>query len=620
MRSRRTFLSALATGTGSVGFLAPWLPWASLAAPGAEARSAYRKWLLDVLPHEDRTYDPLAQMLVSAAEGGPGYHTTLTAGSVHATRPSLTYAVALLDTGESWRVQRAKDVLKTVIALQDQDPASKTYGLWPWYAQEPLSKMAPPDPRWADFCGTQLLMAWLGHRDRIGRELATSVQGAIVHAARSIQRRDVSPTNTSDAIMGTFVTLTAAQEFGLTDLRTYARERLRKLYTHITRNGSFDEYNSPTYTLIAIQELSRLLRYIKDGRDTALVAPLHELAWKHAATHFHPPTQQWAGPHSRAYETDVRQRPSTLAFLQTSSGGRAIFNLGEPLPLNFEAAQIPLECPHRLTRLLTELERPRQVRETFVKADPAKDGARQPLIGTTWLHSQIAIGSINRGDFWTQRRPLVAYWGRPQQTTFLRARFLKDGRDFSSALIFSAQHESNVLSTIVLATDHGDRHPSLDPIQNGTITARDLRLRLEFGGDLRDLVAKTFQEGGRKVIQFMDADVRFLLRPLGGQFDGAPVRWDEPELKTLSHLDAVFHQGAEKTFDLKAIKSAFCSFALQEWPYDQKKTPSAALEFTPLDGQVRAFWKLDTVTLSVTGPVKPGPAAQLNDSFRVSLA
>ena len=604
------------SGAGSAGFLNPLSLVA--ASRSSDAATFHLKWLLEILPREDKNYDPIAKMLVSSADGGPGYHTTITSGSVHGTRASLTYAVGLLETGEGWRAQRAKDILQSVLPLQDQNPSSSTYGLWPWYLEEPLSKMSPPDFNWADFCGTQLLMAWLEHRERLGRELAGEVRESVIHAARSIQRRNVSPSYTNIAIMGTFVTLAAGQEFQLADVRAYARERLRALYAHITQQGSFSEYNSPTYSLIAIQELSRILRFIRDGRDTELVAGLHELAWKHVATHFHPPTQQWAGPHSRCYDTDVRKRPSTLAFIQAGTGGASGFALGDPLPLNLEAAQVPLECPHRLARLFSKLERARQVTETFVKASPGKNGAKQAVIGTTWLHPKVTVGSVNRGDLWTQRRPLLAYWGTPDQTTFLRLRFLKDGADFASALIFTAQKESNVLSTVVLATDHGDKHPVLDPIKNGKITAKDLRLRLEFGGDLRDLVAKTIDEKGQKIVQFMDRNVRFLLRPMAGKFDGAPVKWDQPELKAIGHIDAVFYAGDSKTIDLSVVKEAFVSFALQEWPYDRKQSPTAAIEFTSLPGVARSYWKVGPIALTVTGPVKPGSFDELNDAFTVN--
>jgi hypothetical protein len=294
--------------------------------------------------------------------------------------------------------------------------------------------------------------------------------------------------------------------------------------------------------------------------------------------------------------------------------------LGEPLPLNLDAAQVPLECPRRLVRQLLQLERPRQVLETFVKADANKPGIRNPVVGTTWLHPSLAIGSVNRGDFWTQRRPLLAYWGTPEQTTSLRVRFLKDDVDFSSALSFSAQHESSVLSSVVLSTDHGDKHPSLDPVQNGTITARDLRLRFEFGGDLRDLVAKTVEENGRKHVMFMDRTVRFLLRPLDGRFGENEIQWDFPDLKSVPHIDAVFYKGESRTVDLKSLGGGFVSFALQEWPYAQKKAPAATIELAHSAGQLKTSWKLGSTTLNLAGPTRPDTFAALNDAFAVGVS
>src|SRR6185436_14782561 len=121
------------------------------------------------------------------------------------------------------------------------------------------------------------------------------------------------------------------------------------------------------YTLIAIQELSRIQRFVRDGRDAELVAGLHELAWKHVATHFHAPTRQWAGPHSRSYETDLRKRPAALAFLQAACDGKANFALTDPVPLSLEAYRLPLQCPRKWTRYFGQLDGPRQVTEAFVK-------------------------------------------------------------------------------------------------------------------------------------------------------------------------------------------------------------------------------------------------------------
>jgi len=612
MLSRRRFVAGVTSGLSLAGLASPFALHAAankLALPESRRRS-----LLAALVKEDSRFDPFAKMLVVSASSSPGYHTTLKTGDVHATRPSLTYAAALLDSGERWRIDRAKEILTVVIRLQDKDSTSTTYGLWPWYLEEPLARMSPPDWNWADFCGTTLLMVWMLHRDKLGKELSEQVHQAILHAARSIQRRNVGPGYTNISIMGTGVTLLAAQEFKLADLRAYAKERLRKLHEHVTQQGSFTEYNSPTYMIVALHELSRMLWLVKDSRDLALIRAIHDLAWKHVATHFHAPTQQWAGPHSRSYETDLRQRPATLAFLQAASGGKANFNLGDPLPLSLDACRLPLECPRKWVKYFTQLDAPRQVVETFVKSEPDKPGSQNPVIGTTWLHPRFTLGSVNRGDFWTQRRPLVAYWGTPAAPRYLRVRFLKDDRDFASALLFSAQHEGSVLAAVVFATDHGDTHPSLDPIKDGTIRARDLRLRFEFGGEGGELTVKTAGDQ-KKHLVVQDRNMRWVIRPVADAFGKDRFSWEFPELKLANHVDAIAYQGEEKAFKLDELSEAFVFFTMEEWPPDQTELRAERVDFAPGAASAGASMFTRGKVLALKLPTKPQRFSAISDLF-----
>ncbi len=190
-------------------------------------------------------YDPAAHMLREPLRS-PGYHTTLKEGTVHSTRSALGYAVALFDTGEEGLRLRACESLDTVVALQDTDPASKTYGIWSWFLEEPLSKMSPPDWNWADFCGVQLLQVALDHRSRLPPDLALRLDESIRHAARSIERRNMSPGYTNIALMGTYVTYVAAELYGWPYLKAYAAARLRRFYDYTLEQGAFTEYNSPT--------------------------------------------------------------------------------------------------------------------------------------------------------------------------------------------------------------------------------------------------------------------------------------------------------------------------------------------------------------------------------------
>lgn len=611
MLNRRDFVAALLSTAGAISLCRPH----ALRAAPAEFKLAgnQRRALLAALEREDPDYDPAARML-RAPPDGARYHTQIKTGIVHPTRASLTYAAALFDSGIEERVRRAKQILPVVIDLQDQDPASTTYGLWPWFLEEPLDKMLPADWDWADHCGVQLLTVWLGHVRELDEELTGMVRASSLHAARSIERRDIAPRHTHIALMGTYVTLVAAQEFKLADLRGYARERLRKLHRFIFEEGSLREYNSPTDTIIALAELSRMLQHVKDARDRQLISAMHELAWKHAATHFHPPTRQWAGPHSRCSETDLRKLRHTLAFIEAATGGRARFELGDPLPLDLDASRLPLDCPRKFIRHYAELPGPRELVETFARAEPQKPGGKNPVTGTTYLHPRFTLGSVNRGDFWQQRRPLLAYWGSVERCATLRVRFLHDDDDFASALIFSAQHQGQVLSMVVFATDHGDTHPSLDKLEDGTISARDLRLRFEFGSDFRDFALRSWP-GPEKAMVFQDRNARFILRPLGGRFGEEDVDWKFPETQVAGPFDVVLYSGAEKTIPLNTLSEAWLGFTLEEWPYDQKVLPSGPARLTRGPNRVQARWSVQRHTLEVGVAIKPASFDSLNDSF-----
>ena len=103
-------------------------------------------------------------------------------------------------------------------------------------------------------------------------------------------------------------------------------------------------------------------------------------------------------------------------------------------------------------------------------------------VGTTYLHPQFALGSINRGDLWNQRRPLIAHFGTAAAPGYLQLRFLKNDYDFSSAILHGTQREGLVVGAVNLITNGGDTHISLDKVKAAKIRARDLRLRFELGG------------------------------------------------------------------------------------------------------------------------------------------
>ena len=99
---------------------------------------------------------------------------------VHSVRSSLGYAEALLNSRKPEFRERAFDVLRAVLALQDQDPKSKTCGVWPYSLEEPLaSKKSPADHNWADFSAVPIIGIINNHSDILPNDLKEKTQRAL---------------------------------------------------------------------------------------------------------------------------------------------------------------------------------------------------------------------------------------------------------------------------------------------------------------------------------------------------------------------------------------------------------------------------------------------------------
>jgi len=574
--------------------------FATALCPAAELFSSHQQKdaFLKALSKQDERYDP-AEKMIRRPFSSPGYHTTLKGGYVHPTRDSLKYAVALLDSGRPGSFERAEQILRRVIALQDQDPNSRTYGIWSWFAEEPLEKMSPPDWNWADFCGAQLLQVAIDHMDRLPADLQRQVRDSIIHAGRAIKRRNVGPGYTNIAVMGAYVTLVAGEHFDNKELADYGKARLKRFYDHTFANGSFSEYNSPTYSVVAINELSRMFRHVKDAESRKLLRRLNRFAFSHVARHFHVPTRQWAGPHSRCYATLLRD--GTLAFLQRASHGRLNFMSQSEAFESLDAHRLGAECPDQFLHYFTELPEPRLEVEAFAKNPPG----RHDIIGTTYLHPDYTLGSVNIGDLWNQRRPLLAYWKTDAGVVAMRLRCLHDDYDYSSASIFTVQDKSDVLGAVVFATDRGDTHISLDRIENATIKAKDLRLRLQFEGAVEDTMF------GAHSADDLDKPFRIKSGPVSIEFKIAhAVFGDFPITSQLSHnvkganIDLILYSGQEKQINFAQISEAVIIFTLSINSQNKDVILSEAKDRNASLITSNWYWP-SKLEMSLTVPAKP---------------
>lgn len=560
-----------------------------------ELNDVQQNELLRALEKADTNYDPAVKMLAVPLHG-PGYHTTLKNGTiVHPTRDSAEYAVALLDSGEEWRRERAIEILDVLVALQDQNPEHDTYGIWSWFQDEPLTQMSPPDWNWADFMGTQLLQVVLDHRQRIPAELAKRIDEAIVHAAHSIIRRNVTMAYTNIAIMGTYVTYVAAELYKLADLQEYADNRLHRFYNFTKEKGGYPEFNSPTYTIVAITELTRMLKDIRNEDARKLVTELYEMAWHDVATHFHVPTRQWAGPHSRCYSTLLQK--GTLAYLQRAIGDSvSIFPDGEQMPASLDAHRIPAHCPEKFQSYFAELTETRNHVQTFFPRVP-------PAIGYTHLNPTFTLGSINYSIMWNQCRPIVAYWNSETGASALQVRFLHDGYDYSSANIVVDQHDADLLAAICFATDGGDTHCGLDKLQNATIQASDMRLRIQLFNVPESYPLPTIVLGKQGTVNL--GEVTLAVNAVDAVFADYTPSMEVTREDTNVYLDVVLYKGERRPMNFNEIAKAACVFALSMRKSGEPVPAMDAITVQRDDEFITASWPVDGKTLSTRVSLRP---------------
>lgn len=570
--------------------------------------------LMLALESADQNFDEDVHM-IRGSVSGVGYHTTLQSGTVHHTRSSLQYAAALMASGEDWRIKRAKKIIKKVVSLQDQNPENKTYGIWSWYLEEPLEKMSPPDWNWADFCSVQLLKVWLDYQDHLDDELNALIKDSIIHAAHSIQRRNVGPGYTNIAMMGTYVTVTVGERMNESEIHEYGKERLRRVHKFTMDNGSFQEYNSSTYSVVAIAEITRMMMHFQNKEDRALANDMHNLAWKHLATHFHAPTRQLSGPQSRCYSTDLRKRESTLAFLELATGNTGNLLDKNPLPLGLDHSMLDISCPDEYRELFFHLDEPREVVEVFKKESNPE---RKDIVGTTYLHPLYTLGSINHGDFWVQRRPILAYWGTPDKPTYLQVRFLKDGYDFSSAIPITVQNKNRLLSIVTFATDYGDTHISLDKVKDATIKAKDLRLRFEIGGDTSTIVNLAKEEKDFPHYK-TDAGVHIKVSHMQGYFNKESITVQTHE-DGLSKDVVCFSSTTEQSIRLDQLDRSFIVFGLEITHENEKENNSSMNADINDKNKISTFhfsWNHQPNGLSLQAPIYPTKLRSIYDNYKV---
>ncbi|WP_343667942.1 hypothetical protein [Chitinophaga sp.] len=506
-------------------------------------------------------YDTSKKMIWSITKE-KHYHSDLDSGvKVHDTRSSIQYAAALLHTADAAGIQRGIDIVKAILPLQEKDPRQAFCGIWPYYPEDPLrGRKAPVDYNWADFMSVYLIDIVLNAQDHLDRELKEKIKEALILAARSIMKRNVKADYTNICIMGTYVCYVVGNLYNQPGISRYGKNKLIYFYNYTRNSKGFTEYNSPTYTVVAMNELLRMKQAIINPADKKMVDELYSMCWSMIARHFHQPSGQWCGPNLRAYNDLVTPELKQL-FYYSSKGKIDLPGEYQRVPRVMEPHEIPLAMiPEFLQPVLPRIEVDTFVVGKYQLPDHVGELWAKDIIGKLYKHPQYALASVNQGYLWNQCRPLIAHWGSPEKPSYLRLRFLHDLYDFSAVHIKSVQDSSHILSILNLAYNGGDKHPNIDRIKDSTITATDLRLRIEAGGDIAASVFSIIDKQ-KNELSLESGAIRMIIQIPYSNWDGLEGHWELSTSGDRKYADFVIYSGNRKTFNLAAMKEAVSGLA-----------------------------------------------------------
>jgi hypothetical protein len=395
----------------------------------------------------------------------------------------------------------------------------------------------------------------------------------------------VKPGYTNIAILGACVCAAAGELFDDADLLDYGRRRMQKVVEHTAQHGSFNEYNSPPYTCVALVECERTLQLVRDPATRAAAEALRRVAWEIVADSFHPGTQQWAGPHSRSYEDRLRVEISTVLSRRLGiqiTPHPSMVASGEPS--DFAAVQ-PLPCPQDLAVEFRSLTADSyQLSRTFVR----RETEAESTIGTTWFAPDACLGSVNRSILWTQRKPLIGYWQtEADPAVVFRLRFLHDGKDFASMGIRGVQEGPRILAVLQSERNRGDWHPSLDRPADGVFYATDFRVRFELRG-----VGVTAAELGGGRYALAAGNRRAVIHTVSAQFVGEDIDWKLGRDGDRVCLDGICYHGERRAFDFSNPLDISLAVGVELLHTDDGVAERLIELSHAVPGQVKAVWQI----------------------------
>ncbi|MCR4718316.1 MAG: hypothetical protein K5768_01650 [Firmicutes bacterium] len=499
------------------------------------------------------------------------YHTKLADTDVHEIKASSAYASNLILVDKNYEL--GQKIFRKIASLQDTDVSSRTYGCWPYYMEEPISKMDAPDYNMASFNAKEMIVTIYKAGEFFDEETKEIMRKSIESACRCIIKRNVGVGYTNVCIADSFITVAAGEMLGCDEFVEYGRKKLKGFYFYTKAHGDVLEYNSPCYSPMAINDLGDFFIYIKDKEILEYAEKSNCLFWKMIAEHFDYNTLQLNGPQERAYSDYV-----DINFLKVIGMGTGIDFTKHPKfsvyfkdeeDIYFKDTRVKPICPKEYIPYFNGEKYFNSVLRRVT------DGCNYPYFGyakaaTTYKCDRYAVGTVNRSEFWNQHRPFLGYIYTEERDLCVRVRCLHDGYDFSSGAFHCVQYEGNILASINFSKNRGDTHINLDILKDTILSAEDLRIVFEIEGNTKG-INYYYKDNG---ICFNINNTELRIMPFICEFGDAQIKKELNISEDKIQFSLVLYSGERKNIDLAAPEKAITAFTAEFMPSEGYVEPT----------------------------------------------
>lgn len=515
------------------------------------------------------------------------YHTKITKGVVHSYKDNSANALTLLKGGREKDIEIAKTIIKKVIEGQCLKEGN-TYGLWPYFYEESLEEMDVPDWNMADFNGIGLFTCLVEYGEYLDDELRAKIIESVRAACKCIMTRDVHVGYTNVATMDVFLTIAFGERFD-EEILTFGLNKLQRFYHRIVEiKGYYDEYNSPAYSIVLVEELGRMLRHIKHEEALVKINELNNLAWKMIAIHYHPKTGQWVGPQARKYVRFIDE--TRRKYFEEACGNKVKLN-DEP----YYDQGCEVQCPEEFISLFAD------ENKTLDYILPVTNNDLQTE--TCHIRPNYTLGTFNVAVAWNQRGNMLGYFGDKKETYCLWQRVLHDGYDYCSALMQTVQKGGSAMTMNMFYTGGGDTHLNLDMIKDNTIKAKDMRISYMIEANSEGALDKIIIEDNIEKDKTCRLNIAGQIVEIGyiaAEFDDFKPYMEIRKEKAFTSVDIVLYSGEEKEFNFSEIKSAYSVSYLTINNEDFEKPVCSVT-----DSEITAEWDVEESHLKMIGIANP---------------